>query len=162
MEDGGVLAWSLASVVLLTVANLFPFLSLYAGAHENVMTLSSTAQELVHEGYWTIAVLVLGPIVAVPAIMLGILLSLIIPLRREWDVPWLVSAARVLFFLSPWSMVEVFVIGVLVSLVKIGAMAKVVLGVSFFSYVAFALCFTAALSNLDRFQLWREIEAIKS
>ena len=59
-------------------------------------------------------------------------------------------------------LVEVFVIGVLVSLVKIGAMAKVVMGVSFFSYVAFALCFTAALSNLDRVQIWREIQAATS
>jgi paraquat-inducible protein A len=61
--------------------------------------------------------------------------------------------------LSPWSMVEVFVIGVLVSLVKIAAMATVILGVSFWAYVGFAVCFTATLSNLDRLQMWREIEA---
>ncbi len=149
-------------MVLLVVANLFPFLSLYAGGLDNVMTLGSTAHELIHEGYWTIAVLVLVPIVGIPSLMLGILLSIVIPLKRGWRVSWLVPAARVLFFLSPWSMVEVFVIGVLVSLVKIGAMAKVVMGVSFFSYVAFALCFTAALSNLDRVQIWREIQAATS
>jgi paraquat-inducible protein A len=56
-------------------------------------------------------------------------------------------------------MVEVFVIGVLVSLVKIGAMATVVLGISFWAYVGFAVCFTASLSSLDRLQMWREIEA---
>jgi paraquat-inducible protein A len=59
-------------------------------------------------------------------------------------------------------MVEVFVIGVLVSLVKIGAMATVILGISFWSYVGFAICFTATLSSLDRFQMWREIEASAS
>ena len=73
--------------------------------------------------------------------------------------PWLVPAGRFLFLLGPWSMVEVFVIGVLVSLVKIGAMATVVLGLSFWAYVAFTVCFTASLSSLDRLHLWREIEA---
>jgi paraquat-inducible protein A len=55
-------------------------------------------------------------------------------------------------------MVEVFIIGVIVSLVKIGHMAHVILGASFWSYVGFAICFTAALSGLDRLSVWREIE----
>jgi paraquat-inducible protein A len=55
-------------------------------------------------------------------------------------------------------MVEVFVIGVIVSLVKIGHMATVVLGLSFWSYVAFSVCFTAAMASLDRLEVWREIE----
>ena len=62
--------------------------------------------------------------------------------------------------MNSWSMVEVFVIGVIVSLVKIGAMATVVLGIAFWAYAAFALCFTAALTNLDRVQLWERIEEL--
>ena len=55
-------------------------------------------------------------------------------------------------------MAEVFIIGTLVSLIKIGAMATVVIGISFWAYVGFALCFIASLSNLDRHSLWRRIE----
>jgi paraquat-inducible protein A len=86
----------------------------------------------------------------------------LIPLRQDRPAPWLVPAGRLLFSLNPWSMVEVFVIGVLVSLVKIGAMATVILGISFWSYVAFALCFIGTFTNLDRFSMWRRIEALKS
>ena len=68
------------------------------------------------------------------------------------------GAGKLLFFLSPWGMSEVFVIGVIVSLVKLHHMAHVVLGVSFWAYVAFTLCFTAAMSSLDRFEVWEEIE----
>jgi paraquat-inducible protein A len=57
-------------------------------------------------------------------------------------------------------MVEVFLIGVIVSLVKIAAMATVVLGISFWAYVAFTICFTLALSNLDRYQCWHLIEQL--
>ena len=156
------LAFALAAVVLLVMANAFPFLEFKASGLEQVMTLPGSAVELYRDDYTTLAVLVMGPIIGIPALMLGTLVALLVPLRRERFAPWLIPAARFLFVLNPWSMVEVFVIGVLVSLVKIAAMATVVLGISFWAYVGFAVCFTAALSNLDRLQLWREIEAYQT
>jgi paraquat-inducible protein A len=156
------LAFALAACVLLVLANSFPFLALKAKGLEQVMTLPRTAMQLYSDGYATLAVLVLGPIVGIPALMLATLMALIVPIRHRLPAPWLVPAGRLLFLLSPWSMVEVFVIGVLVSLVKIGAMATVVLGISFWAYVGFAVCFTASLSSLDRLQMWREIEVCAS
>ncbi len=156
------LAFSLAAAILLVFSNLFPFLSLEASGLEQVMTLPQSAYELYMDGYWTIALLVMGPIMGIPALMLVTVAALVIPLLLNQPAEWLVPAARFLFFLSPWSMVEVFVIGVLVSLVKIGAMATVILGVSFWAYIAFAICFIAALTNLDRLLLWRRIEALQT
>ena len=57
-------------------------------------------------------------------------------------------------------MAEVFLIGVIVSLVKIAAMATVEMGISFWAYAAFTICFTLAISNLDRVQCWSEIERL--
>ena len=156
------LALSIAAAMLLLASNLFPFLSLQASGLEQVMTLPRSAYELYLDGYWTIAVLVMGPIIGIPAFMLAAVIALLIPLRQGRAVSWLVPAGRLLFAMNPWSMVEVFVVGVLVSLVKIGAMATVVLGISFWSYVAFSLCFIAALTNLDRMSMWRRIEALQS
>ncbi|MBW2425473.1 MAG: paraquat-inducible protein A [Deltaproteobacteria bacterium] len=156
------LAFALAAAMLLLVSNLFPFLSLQASGLEQVMTLPRSAYELYQDGYLTIAILVMGPIIGIPALMLATLVALLVPILQQRSVPWLVPAARFLFFLNPWSMVEVFVIGVLVSLIKIGAMATVVLGISFWSYAVFTLCFIASLTNLDRVFLWRRIEALQS
>jgi paraquat-inducible protein A len=153
------LALALAASVLLVLANAFPFLTLKAKGLEQLMTLPRTAVELFRDGYATLAVLVLGPIAGVPALMLVTMVSILVPVRRGRSVPWLVPAGRFLFLLSPWSMAEVFIIGVLVSLVKIAAMASVVIGISFWAYVGFVVCFTASLSSLDRLQMWREIEA---
>jgi paraquat-inducible protein A len=154
----GSLAFALAGAVLLVMANAFPFLALKASGLEHVMTLPRTALEIYREGYGAMAVIVFGVIVAVPGLMIGILIALLTALRRDSKAPWLVPAGRLLFWLSPWSMSEVFVIGVIVSLVKIGHMATVILGVSFWAYVAFAICFTAAMASLDRIAVWDEIE----
>ncbi len=156
------LAFSLAAALLLVFSNSFPFLSLEASGIEQVMTLPRSAWALYLDGYWTIAMLVMLPIVGIPALMVGAMIALTVQLRRGEPAGWLVPTARFLFFLNPWSMVEVFVIGVMVSLIKIGHMAHVVLGIAFWSYVAFALCFIAAISNLDRMHLWRRIEEIQS
>ena len=153
------LAFALAAAVLLFVANIFPFLEVEAGGFGKVMTLPRSALELYRDGYVTIAVLVLGPIVGAPAVLLFTIVGLLLPLRQRRRVPWLVPAGRVVFALRRWCMVEVFLIGVLVSLVKIGTMATVVLGFSFWSYALFAVCFTLTLASLDRRYVWREIEA---
>jgi paraquat-inducible protein A len=152
------LAFALAAVVLLVLANTFPFLAFKASGLESVMTLPNTAVALHKEGYGALAVVVLGFIVGIPALVLAIVVALVVPLLRGRGRPWLVPAGRLLSLLTTWSMVDVFAIGVIVSLVKIGQMATVILGISFWAYVAFGFCFVAALSNLDRLELWREIE----
>ena len=154
------LALALAAAMLLVMSMLFPFLSLQANGLEQVMTLPRSAYELYQDGYSTIAILVMGPIIVVPAMMIAALVALLLRIRQGKPARWLVPTGRFLFFLNPWSMVEVFVIGVLVSLVKIGAMATVIIGISFWAYTVFAICFLATLTNLDRVQLWERIEEL--
>ena len=152
------LAYALAAAVLLVMANAFPFLALEASGLENVMTLPRAALEIYRDGYGAMVALVMGVIVVVPALMIALLVALLVSLVRERGADWQVPVGRIFFWLTPWSMVEVFVIGVIVSLVKIGHMATVILGISFWSYVAFAICFTAAMASLDRLTVWDEIE----
>ncbi len=152
------LAFAIAAGVLLVMALCFPFLSLKASGLESVMTLPSAALEIYRGGYGEMAALVLGVIVVVPAVMISILYFLLASLLRERGGAWLAPACRSLFWLTPWSMAEVFVIGVIVSLIKIGHMATVVIGISFWSYIAFTVCFTAAMSNLDRLSVWDDVE----
>ncbi len=146
--------------MFLVAALTFPFLSMKAAGLENVMTLPQSALELYRNGMELLALLVVGFILVVPAVMLGAVLALLTPLVRGWKATWLVGTGRLLFALAPWSMAEVFVIGVIVSLVKLASLADIVLGISFWSYAAFSVCFTAALASLDRVYLWDAIEQV--
>ena len=99
-------------------------------------------------------------IIVIPAMILVLLLILCIPLERGRYRPWLIPVAKGIFLTQNWSMVEVFIIGVIVSLVKIAAMATVVLGISFWAYAGFSICFTLAVASLDRYQCWERIEQL--
>ncbi len=148
--------------MFLAAALAFPFLSMKAGGLENAMTLPQSALELYRNGRQLLGALVLGFIIVVPAVMIGAMLALLVPILRGLHAAWLVPAGRLVFALAPWSMAEVFIIGVIVSLVKLAAMATIVLGISFWSYVAFSLSLTAALSSLDRFYVWGAVEQVSS
>ena len=164
-DDGATaraLSFALAAAVLLVMANSFPFLELHASGLEKVMTIPRAGAELYRDGHAVLAGMVLLPIAILPAATLATLIALLVPLRRRARSSWLVPTGRLLFALNPWIMVEVFIIGVLGSLVKIGAMATVVIGISFWAYIGFVLCFIAAIGSLDRFQVWRELEACQA
>jgi paraquat-inducible protein A len=57
-------------------------------------------------------------------------------------------------------MSDVFIIGVIASLVKIAGMATVEIGVSFWAYGVFAIFFALAVASLDRFTVWTAVEQL--
>ena len=157
-----VAATTVAAMICLVLANSFPFLSFAAKGLESVMTLRSTPTSLWQNGMPEVAVLVAAFIIIIPAAVLILLALIAFPLSRGKYRWWLRPAAHLMFQMQGWAMVEVFTIGVIVSLVKIAAMATVVLGISFWAYVAFSILFTFAVASLDRFQCWEMIEQLEN
>lgn len=154
-------AYAVAASVFLMLACAFPFLSFKSSGLESVMTLPQTIIEIYANGLWDLALLVASFIILIPALILLMLLALATSLTRGRHYHWHVDLGKMIFTLQNWSMVEVFFIGVLVSLVKIAHMATVIIGISFWAYAAFSICFTLAVSNLDRFQTWKRIEELR-
>lgn len=156
------LAYTVAALILLIIANSFSFLSFSASGLENQMTLGQTPGTLLEYGMPSAAFVVGAFIIFIPAGVLVMMLGLCGALMQQRYYPWLGSLAKGIFLAQNWAMVEVFIIGVIVALVKIAAMATVYLGVSFWAYVAFAICFTLAVASLDRYQCWEQIEALEN
>ncbi|HEY6130791.1 MAG TPA: paraquat-inducible protein A [Halioglobus sp.] len=155
-----VLAYASAGLIFLVLANSYEFLSFSSSGLESVMTLRQTPGALWANDMPGVALMVTAFIIAIPAAVLLLMVSLTIALSQSLYHPWLAPMAKGVFLAQNWSMVEVFIIGVIVSLVKIAAMATVVVGASFWAYIAFTICFTLAVSNLDRYQCWERIEAL--
>lgn len=153
-------AYTASGLICLLIGCSFPFLSFKASGLESVMTLPQTVMALYQQGRPDMAFLVAGFIIGIPAAVMLLLLALSTCLVRGRYFGWMTSAAHLVFETQNWAMVEVFFIGVLVSLVKIGHMATVVLGISFWGYGAFALFFVMSLANLDRLQCWNRIERL--
>ena len=162
-DDGfeKVQSYAISGLVCLAIACVFPFLSFESAGLESVMTLPQTVQQLYDQGRPDLALLVAAFIIVIHTAVLVLLLALSNCMIRQTYYGWMPLVTRLLFHMQNWAMVEVFFIGVLVSLVKIAHMATVVIGISFWGYGAFALCFISAASNLDRLQYWNELERLR-
>ncbi len=154
------LALASGAAVFLIIANVYPFLSLKMGGITNAMTLAETTFALYREGLVVVATMVMGFTIVMPAVLLAGIICLLLLLTTTHPPALARVVGKALFMLAPWSMVEVFVIGVIVSFVKLSSMATVELGVGFWAYSAFAVCFVGAVSNLDRFSVWNAIEQL--
>jgi paraquat-inducible protein A len=160
-ETSRVIAYTFSALILLVLACSYPFMSFKASGLESLMTLPQTAFNLWRDGMPGLAFLVATFIIFLPALILALILALNIALHTERHYHWLRPVGRMIYSLQGWCMVEVFFIGVLISLVKVGHMATVVMGLSFWAYAVFSLLFVLSLSGLDRAQFWRRIEMLQ-
>jgi len=152
------LALILGAAVLFVVANSFPFLSFDMKGQETQTTLVTGVHDLWTQGKPELAGLVLLTIFLAPLVQISILLYVLFPLHRG-RVPWNVEGAfRLLRRVEPWSMMEVFMIGILVAIVKLLGMAKIVPGLSLWAFVLLFLLITGAVASLDPHAVWERVE----
>jgi paraquat-inducible protein A len=146
--------YSITALIMLFCSNFFPFLGMAVkGIHQD-MTLYQTATTLLEEQHPALALTVYLFMQILPAICL-MLICLIYSRLGHWRGKRLRKRYTLwLFRLIPWCMVEVFLIGVLVSLIKIASLADIELGYSFWAYVLFSLSMLKAFSAIDRDWLW--------
>ena len=153
------LALVVAALLLFALANAFPFLAMQTGGLVQETTLLSGVHELWRQDLRLLAALVFCTCVLVPAAQLIGLGTILLPLRLGRRPP--PGATRILRLVqaaAPWGMMEVFMLGILVALVKLGHMATIVPGVSVFSFAALIVVMAAALSTLDPALIWARLD----
>jgi len=151
------IAWALAATVLFTVAVSFPFLGIRTGGIDRHTGLLTGIGELYEQGMVALALLVLMTCVLVPLIQLMGLLYVLIPLKFGRRARFAVQVFRLQRHSRPWSMMGVFMLGVVVALVKLSEMATILPGLAVFAFgiLIFALAF--ALSSLDAHYVWARL-----
>jgi len=152
------LAFAVAALILFVLANSFPFLGMRIGAQIRETTLITGIHELYNQGIPVIAILVFLTTLLVPFIQMMCLFYLLVPLKFGRVPRYLPQVLRFLKSLAPWSMVEVFMVGILVSLVKLAGMAKIIPGISVYSFMALIFVLAAMLVSLDTHLIWQKWE----
>ncbi len=154
-------AFSATALVLMFVVNWFPFLTMDAASIRTQLNLSSAAAELFRQGSPMLGLaLTLFTIVA-PVALAGGLIYVCLPLLFGRTAPGARWVAKWMYRTEPWNMVEVFLLGVLVSLLKLGKVADVHFGTGFWAFAALMFCMAGAVAGIDRDELWDRLEAAR-
>ncbi len=154
------IAWAVAGVVLFLVAINFPFLGMKTNGIERHTALLTGIHEIYRQGMVGLAILVMLTCVLAPMMQMTGLLYVFLPLKFNRKAHFSAVVFRLFQHIQPWSMMEVFMLGILVALVKLGNMATIVPGVAVFAFAVLIFCLAFAVSSVDAHLIWQRLERI--
>lgn len=152
------LALTLASAILYLIANSFPILGINLQGNGNAVTLLQAVHDLWNQEMHLVSSLTFVTAILVPALELGMMLYLLIPLYLG-RVPVGVSLImRLIQLIKPWGMVEVFMLGILVSLVKLVQDFRIMPGVALWSFGILTVLLAAMASSFNPRDVWAHLD----
>lgn len=155
------LAFALTAGVLFVISNAFPIVALNSQGLESSTSLLGMVDMLFHEDMPSVACLVLVTTFIMPAMEICGLIYLLFPISRGYVPARLGVVFRAMHMSQPWAMVEVFMLGLLVTISKLHAMATVVPEVALWSFVFLMISLTAAAANFDSRTYWEQVESLR-
>jgi len=151
------LAFIVASMILFVIANTQPIMSVTILGIQQDATISAAALAFIQAGSPELAAIVWLPSVLIPGLTISCLCYVLFSIRFQLNWPYtrimLVWISRLL----PWGMMDVFLLGILVSLVKLVALANVALGMGFYAFLILIFLYAASIASLEKHTLWESL-----
>ncbi|MCW8091356.1 paraquat-inducible protein A [Alteromonas sp. ASW11-130] len=146
------LALAFSAVVLLFLSLLFDFLTFKLNGQLHSLDLWSALAVLAANKYLSLAIITGLATVILPAILLiGVCWLMWARMTHHYS-PYLRRVYNMVMLALPWSMAEIFLVGILVSLIKITSLADIDVGPSFYAYFGFTITMSSALFYFDASQ----------
>jgi paraquat-inducible protein A len=139
----GQLALALAALLVFIIGNASPIVTLDLRGLRSVLSLPEAVLETWDTGQHTVALLAAATAFAFPLAVIATRLWLLNPLALRRRPLGGTAALRLLHWVSRWSMVEVFMLGVLIAIVRSAGLADLVLGPGLYGYAALMVLLTA-------------------
>jgi paraquat-inducible protein A len=156
------LALSLSGLILYLPANFMPLMTLDTLGLEKSASIYDGVTSLYQHNYFFVAVMVVLTSLVFPLIKLSLLFVVSLALKLQFFPRGLAQFMRYYHHLDEWGMLEVYMVGILVTIVKMNHIAHI-------QYDAGLVCFIgllwAALGSsvvLDEHLFWRLIEQKKT
>lgn len=145
---------AITGVMLFGVASQMPFMELHLGPNATGASLATGPEALNALGAWPVAVAVLVTTIGAPLLKMLATIWVLIGIRLRHPPAYLAQVFAWVERLSPWSMVEVFLLGVFVAYTKLIDMAQVEIGGALYALGALMLTMAATDAVMDDAAVW--------
>jgi paraquat-inducible protein A len=149
-----------AAYILYIPANVYPVMTVISFGKGEPDTILSGVQSLIVAGWWPLAVLVFFASIIVPLIKLFGLTYLLASVQYKWK--WRPKQRTRLYRITEavgrWSMIDIFMISILVALVRLEAIATVEPGAGATSFAAVVVLTMFAAMSFDPRLIWDTME----
>lgn len=155
------LALTMAGLIVFVLANAFPLLVFKLQGQVKEATLMTGVRDLYAQGWGEVGLVVFITSILVPFIYLLGMLYILVPLKFNRVPRHLAEVFRFVRTLQPWGMVEVFMLGILVSIVKLMKMATIVPGISLYCFAVLIFILAGSMASLDPRIIWERLERVR-
>lgn len=152
------LALSLTGLLLYLPANLLPLLSFSVLGIDTHCSIAQACLHLFGERQYAIGAIVALTTLIFPFLVLSGLLLVTMGLTLRWRAAWMPRFFGMYHHLTEWAMTDVFLVGVLITIVKMSHTATVSLNPGFFCFIGLVLATITAQTVIDRPQFWALME----
>lgn len=149
-------AYMLGAFVLYIPANAFPMMDITKLGRTWSYTITGGMLELDHAGFLPLAVLVFIASIAIPLFKLLALLYILVTTKLgiRGHLVTRMRLYRVIRFIGRWSMVDVFMLSIMVALVQFGRLAQVTSGIGALCFAAVVVLTMLAVESFDIRLMW--------
>lgn len=154
-----ILMLAVTVMILMVGAVFFPFLQLRVAGLRSDASVFDAARAFAEGETAPLSIAVAALIVLIPILRVLLIAYVLTPLvLGRAPARHAAAAFRLSEDLRPWSMAEIFVIGVAVALVKVADLAQVVLGPAFWMFAALVVVTVLQDTLMCRWSLWYTLE----
>jgi paraquat-inducible protein A len=152
------LALAVSALLMFALANAYPLLSFAMEGRTQSAYLVSGTIEFWRQGFAELAIIVALTSIAAPLINLLCLVYVLLPLQLGIQPPGAARAFRIVTFTRPWAMLDVFLLGLLVALVKLSGLADIAPLTGFWAYCAVIGLMALANASLHPPTVWTKLD----
>ena len=153
----------LAAYILYIPANLLPVMTVISFGKGEADTIMSGVQALIVSGNWPIALLVFLASITIPVAKLIALTFLLISvhLKSRWRPKDRTFLYRCIEVIGRWSMIDIFMISILVALIKLENVATIEAGFGAVCFAAVVIITIFAATSFDPRLIWDTHEEVQ-
>ena len=152
--------WALVitSFILLFPANLLPIMTLTYLGDKEPNTILQGIQAFIKSGTYFIALVIFIASILVPVFKVVLIMLILVSIRRNWNRnqrqrAWMF---RTIKFIGRWSMLDIFVLALLVALVEFGALTTIQAGPAATFFAGVVVFTMLAANTFDPRLIWEE------
>ncbi len=154
---GTPLAFCLTALVLLTIGATMGLMTVSRAGQFRTASLFTGPSLLESYGRWDLATIVLTVTFAAPLARLVATIIVLLAAHRRIHAPAIRALFSLVEWLGPWSMVEVYMLGVFVAYVRLGSLVHIEIGPALYALGGLILAMVAADATLDPEAVWEAI-----
>ncbi|AGK46995.1 paraquat-inducible A family protein [Burkholderia thailandensis MSMB121] len=153
-------ALTTGALITFLIAQAFPILEMDVNGMRVQTTLFGALEAMWNQGMPLVAAMVFCSTLLFPLVEMSALLYVLFALRSGAIPPGFNRVLRAIQLVRPWGMIEVFMLGILVTIVKMVSLARVIPEAALFAFAALTLML-AVVVMFDPRTLWDIADSLR-